>query len=332
MGDLAVLTPSFKHDAGLFADLHESVLATTAPSVVHHVVVPPSDAGLFRQYEGPRCRIWTHRDLLPRHFVSVPRASGLTVNMRRPWLPVRGWVTQQIMKLAGTAAMEARAVLIIDSDAVLLRELSLQDVVHDGRPLHFRRERAVVAGMRRHLLWHNVARTLLGVPGQVSAPAPDYISPIAVWDPAVVRALMAHVGETTGKDWFDAVGGELHVSEFMLYGVFVDHVLGGIEPFGGPLCHNYYARVPLSREDARTFADQMPAQALGSMISSHSQTPRDVRHQAFRWCSEMVDGAGRSAPEWPADSTIARGSGRYGCIDAALLLAHLYTAAPLGLA
>src|SRR5687768_8891559 len=92
MDDLAVLTPSFRGDARLFADLHESVLANTAPSVVHHVVTPPSDAHLFRQYAGARCRVWTHRDLLPRHCVSVPYASGLTINLRRPWLPVRGWV------------------------------------------------------------------------------------------------------------------------------------------------------------------------------------------------------------------------------------------------
>jgi hypothetical protein len=51
MGDLAVLTPSFRGDADLFADLHSSVLANTESSAVHHVVVPPSDASLFRQYE-----------------------------------------------------------------------------------------------------------------------------------------------------------------------------------------------------------------------------------------------------------------------------------------
>src|SRR4051794_25344950 len=111
--DLAVVTPSFRHDADLFADLHESVLANTAPGVVHHVVVPPSDASLFKQYEGARCRVWTHRDLLPRYCLSVPYSSGLTLTLRRPWLPVRGWVVQQLMKIAATAAIEARAVLVV---------------------------------------------------------------------------------------------------------------------------------------------------------------------------------------------------------------------------
>jgi hypothetical protein len=41
MDNLAVLTPSFRGDASLFVDLHRLVLANTARSVVHHVVVPP---------------------------------------------------------------------------------------------------------------------------------------------------------------------------------------------------------------------------------------------------------------------------------------------------
>jgi hypothetical protein len=330
MVDLAVLTPSFRGDAALFADLHESVLANTAPSVVHHVVAPPSDAHLFRQYEGARCRVWTHRDLLPRSYLSVPYASGLTLSVRRPWLPVRGWVVQQLMKMAGTAAIDARAVLIMDSDAVLLRELTLEQFTRDGRPWHFRRDLAVTAGMNRHLVWHQVARKLLGVSGGVSAPAPDYISPITVWDPAVVRDLMAHIADSTGRSWIDAVARELHVSEFILYGVFVDHVVGGIATFDGPLCHNYYGRVPLSREDARAFAEDMPATALGAMISSHSHTPSDVRREAFGWCGEIVEGSA-SAGEPPAQSTNGRPSSTWGCLDVAMMLAQLPAVSPAGL-
>jgi len=308
MDDLAVLTPSFRGDAGLFADLHGSVLANTAPSVVHHVVVPPSDAHLFRQYEGARCTVLTHRDLLPRHCVSVPHASGLTLNLQRPWPPVRGWVTQQIMKMAATAALDARAALIIDSDAILLREITLDDLIDDGRLWHFRRDAAVTADMDRHVLWHDVARRLLGLPGVVSPPAPDYISPIAVWDPTVVRSLIEHIADCTRRHWINAVGGQLHVSEYVLYGVFVDHVFGWMAAFDGPLCHNYYERVPLTPAEALEFADRMPPDALGVMISSHSRTPPHARHEAFSRCWQRAGGASsnratdafaRPATGWP---------------------------------
>jgi hypothetical protein len=331
MDELAVLTPSFRGDASLFVDLHESVLANTASSVVHHVVTPPSDAHLFRQYEGARCRVWTHRDWLPRRYASVPHASGLTISLRRPWSPVRGWVTQQLMKIAGTATIDAHAVVIMDSDSVLLREVTVDQLVRDGRLRHFRDDRGVTADMKRHLLWHKVARRLLGVPGSVSAPAPDYISPIAVWDPAVVRDLTAHIEDCTGRDWFDAVAGELHISEFMLYGVFADHVLN-IAPLEGTLCHNYYERVPLSYEDARVFAEQMPADALGAMISSHSQTSREVRLAAFSRCAETVDGCAWDPMRVPvAQPVAARRSIKYRSLDAAMILAQLSAVAPAGL-
>lgn len=287
--DLAVLTPSFRKDAALFADLHSSVLANTADSVVHYVVAPPSDAHLFREYEGPRCRVWTHRDLLPGYCLPIPHGSGLMLNLRRPWPPVRGWVTQQIMKLAGAAALDARAVLIADSDAVFVRETTLDQFVHDGHLWHHRRDEAVTARMERHVLWHNVARRLLGVPGVASAPLPDYVSPICVWDPVVVRSLMARIADCTGRNWLDAVASQLHVSEFVLYGVFVDEVLGGVAPVDGDLCHNYYERTPLSRADAAAFADETPADVLGVMISSHSGTPHEVRRETFRRCRHVAE-------------------------------------------
>ena len=311
MDELAVLTPSFRGDAALFEDLHRSVLANTARSVVHHVVVPPSDASLFRQYEGARCRLWTHRDLLPRHFLSVPHASGLTLNLRRPWPPVRGWVVQQIMKMAGTAALNARAVLIVDSDAVLVREAKLDEFTHNGRLWLYRKDRAVTAGMERHVLWHEVARKLLGLPAVAVPPLPDYVSPICVWDPVVVRSLLGRITESTGRDWVEAVAGQLHVSEFVIYGVFVDHILGTTVPRDGALCHNYYERTPMSAAETSAFIDRTPSGTLGVMISSHSRTPLDVRRATLRRCRQIAESNSSHASLLVAPMLQVFGAGSY---------------------
>ena len=72
MDDLAVLTPSFRGDASLFADLHDSVLANTAPSVVHHVVVPPSgDVPPVSTVRGDPVPSLDTQDLLPRYCLEV---------------------------------------------------------------------------------------------------------------------------------------------------------------------------------------------------------------------------------------------------------------------
>lgn len=296
MERVAVLTPSYRGDADLFADLHRSVLTHMAHDVVHHVVVPPSDAGLFRQYEGERCRILTHRDLLPRRYLTVPWASGLAINLRRRWPPVRGWVVQQIMKLAAAAVLDARAILIIDSDAMLLRPTTADSFIQNGTLSVYRKENGITADMSRHMLWNRVARRMLGLPPSVVPPLPDYVNPVNVWDPMIVRELQDRIEVSTGTNWVDAVSGELHVSEFVLYGVFVDNVLGGAVPLSGTLCHNYYERVPLDSAGAADFAAAMPPDALAVMVSSHSKTPPEVRQEVLKRCLAMA-GAG------PAEGT-----------------------------
>ena len=71
MSELAVITPTFRGDAEIFADLHRSVLEFTPEDTVHYVVVPPRDRALFARYEGPRCRVWTSSELLPKRYLHV---------------------------------------------------------------------------------------------------------------------------------------------------------------------------------------------------------------------------------------------------------------------
>jgi hypothetical protein len=49
---------------------------------------------------------------------------------------------------------------------------------------------------------------------------------LSMWDRRVVLALLDRIELVTGRPWPDAIASRLHVSEFILYGVFVDGVLG----------------------------------------------------------------------------------------------------------
>lgn len=294
MDDLAVLTPSFRGDLEFFADLHRSVLEHTDDSVIHHVVVPPSDASLFRPFEGRRCRVWTHRDLLPSGYRCIPRANGLAVKVTRPWPPVRGWVVQQLMKIEATARTDARVVLTVDSDAALIRPVTADCFLVGGETGHYRLDNAVTVDMHRHVIWHDTGRRLLGLPAGPTPPLPDYVSAMSVWSPATIRALQQRISDVSGRNWLDTVSAELHISEFVLCGLFVDHVLGRSSAQLGVLCHDYYGREPLDEQAALEFVERLPATAFGVMISSHSGTPRDVRLAAFRHGRELAASRFRS--------------------------------------
>lgn len=290
MTDLAVITPTYRPDAEMFADLHRSVLQFTSDDTVHHVVVPARDRGLFARHEGPRCRVWTSSELLPPRYVGVPRAN-LHVNLRRPWPPVRGWVMQQAVKLAAAGQVDADVVLLADSDVVLVRPVRTDRFAVDGRPSLYREANGVTADMERHVIWHRVARDLLGLPPAPPPPLPDYVSPLNFWHPPLVRALQHRIRETTGRDWLDAFNSRLHISEFILYGVFVDEVLSASQPqppAETTICHNNWQRTPLDHDAAIAFVDQLGPEAIAMMISAKSQTPHDVRRAAIRRCAEIV--------------------------------------------
>src|SRR5215469_13511811 len=99
MARMAVITPSFAPDFELCVALNRSVLQNSLDTVHHHIIVPRSDLKLFARLAGPRTHIRCEADFLPRGFVRVP-LSKFTVNLGRPFPPVRGWILQQVIKLA----------------------------------------------------------------------------------------------------------------------------------------------------------------------------------------------------------------------------------------
>lgn len=278
---MAVLTPSYGPDVELFGDLHRSVLTHLPATTVHHVVVPAHDAHLFSSHAGPRCRIRTYDEFLPRRYVRLP-CPPLWVDATRPWPPVRGWILQQAMKLAASAAMHEDTVLLADSDVVFVRPTTEQSFSTPDGALFFRADNAVHDAMPRHIRWHGVARNLLGLPG---APLPlhDYVSPLNIWQPSVVRALLSRIETVVRKSWLTTVCSQLHFSEFILYGVFVDELLrdqAHVYCSTTAHCHTYWETEPLDGTAARKFARATGVDDVAIMISAKSRTSHAARAAA----------------------------------------------------
>ncbi|MFI7701652.1 DUF6492 family protein [Nonomuraea sp. NPDC049480] len=288
MSKLAVITPSYAPDVELFAELHRSVLEFTSDDTIHHVFVPPGDREVFARFEGPRCHVWVRSELLPRRYVRLPK-TDLYVNYRHPWPPLRGWVMQQTVKIAAVGLIDADALLIVDSDAVLVRPTSVESFMVDGRLCLYRLDNGVTAEMERHVIWHQVARDLLGLPPAPPPPLPDYVTAMTFWDPEIVRAMQRRITKVTGRDWLDAFNSQLHVSEFILYGVFVDEVLKSSPPINTTICHLSYNHEPWDVAQAVAFADRLPPEATGMMISAKSHTPAEARMAAIRRCAQVVE-------------------------------------------
>ena len=279
--EMVVITPTYAPDLDLFSDLHESVLRWFPSDVRHVVAADDRDVRLFRRFEGPRCEVVAQGDVLPRSVWALPLVR-LWVNLRWPVPPLRGWIVQQLVKLALADRMRERVIVLADSDVLFVRPVTVSTFAPEGRVRFYRRDEAIDLSLPRHLRWHAAARELLGLPRARSGLLPDYISPLNSWDGEVVRRALRRIESVTGRSWVVAVGKELHFSEFILYGVYVDEVEGSgrVALTDDPLCHSYWDTVPLTPEGADEFLSLLGRRDVAYTISAKSKTPVPVRRAA----------------------------------------------------
>ena len=281
MTRMTLITPSFAPDFDLCVDLRRSVLDNAPDSASHQIIVYREDLKLFDRLAGPRTHIQCKADFLPTSFVVVP-FTDFAINLRRPFPPVRGWILQQVVKLAAVAASECDVVVVVDSDVEFIKPFAVETFARDGCVRFYRKPNGVDERLPRHVIWHRTARALLGLP-PAEPPYPDYIASLLAWDPKIVRQMLDHVVAVTGRPWPTAIAGQLHFSESTLYGVFVDNVLGApANSFvsDDPLCHPHYT-TPLTGETAGKFLCDLKHSDIAFMISAKSRTPLDVRRQAL---------------------------------------------------
>ncbi|QAY59979.1 hypothetical protein ET475_08205 [Microbacterium protaetiae] len=293
---LQVVTPSHAPDFPSFARLHRSVIEHTDPMVRHIVAVPDRDVPLFRSVDTGRLDVIGYRAVLPRRFVStipLARIPGLprgfrinAVNATRPWPPIRGWMLQQLVKLAVVSTLEADVALLIDSDVLIVRPL-VESTFRDkaGVVRLYRSPHGITPAMTRHLAWQAAARALLGT-SKVEPDSPDYISAFASWDPELVRASTSRVAETTSRDWRDVIGSRLDFSEFIFYGTYVMTLADAryrTNTQQRSLCHSHWDPTPLDLEHADRFLDRLHPDDVAVHIQSNSLTDENVlRHIAER--------------------------------------------------
>lgn len=279
---LATITTSYAPDFELCREAAASVLAYTPASAIHYIVVPRRDLGLFSQLRGPRTQVLPVEEILPRYVRAVPGAN-FWLSLRHPFPPVRGWIMQQIVKMQVPAKVDADVLLYADSDFVFIRPVTAETFRKDGHIRFYRKEAAIDEHMPRHIIWHNLARRLLGAP-VAQPPFPDYINSPGAWERSKVLALHDRIQQINGRPWLDVVASQLHFSEGTLYGTFVDAVLGeqaNVTPVDSMLCHTYWDTSPLSLEAAQKFLDDVAPEDIAVWITSKSGTPIEVRRAAL---------------------------------------------------
>lgn len=237
-GKLAIVTCSYGPDAQRCKRLCASIDRFVEHDIKHHVIVPRRDLHLFADCASARREIHTVESVLHNRFRQIPVANKWW--LFKGLLPVRGWILQQITKLAADEVTRAQNIVFADSDLQFTQPFDASRFTREGQlRLH-----AIAGDMDtgRHLNWHHRAASLLGLSPRYFDN--DYVGQLISWRRSTLQRLKAHLQVQSGKRWDHQLATTIDFSEYILYGVFAQHVLSASESghfiTDDPMCHCFW--------------------------------------------------------------------------------------------
>ena len=214
----AIVTPTFLPDLARCELLAES-LDRVAADVPHYLIVDRRDRSAFKHLQRGRRRLIESEELLGNWIVRTPGRKGYWLSLKAP--PVRGWIIQQMLKIAVIDATAERTLVFCDSDTAFFRSFRRNDLLVNGK-VGLLDVDAVYDDSRR---WTGVARQLLGLPASDGGYR-NHVGNMICWNRETVTAMRQQIERTTGLGWQVALARTLSFSEYMIYGVFVREMLG----------------------------------------------------------------------------------------------------------
>jgi Family of unknown function (DUF6492) len=263
--DFAIITPSYAPDFERCQLLSWSIKEFVSPSINHYIIVDRRDLSLFRQLEGPQTKIITVESILPWWIQRIPLLKNGWLSLKT--LPIRNWIIQQIVKIAIAQFIDADVLVFVDSDTTFVRPFNFQSLIREGKVRLFQEHSYHT---ETHFNGCKSAYELLGIP-DMNYPAPGYIGNIITWKRDNVLKLYEKLESISKQEWIQTLGNSWHLSEYILYGVFVDHFLkerSGHYYDAEKICHEYWSPSPMSDEELEHFFAEIPPHHVAVMISA----------------------------------------------------------------
>lgn len=249
---LVMLTCSMARDLDLFALLAESVDRHVDDRVKHMVVVPGQQTGAFRRFENARRTVVAQEDMLPlrvwktpdalKHLAFIRKGFRRPVYFDRRLRSVRGWMLQQLIKLQFSRQAVETAVMHCDSDMAFVRTMPMMHAFPGGKPLFFRVHPSHQKIAGDHRRWLGTAASLLGaqLPTEFGG---NYVENGIVWSTNAARGMAERIESVTGSALHEAILTHPTISEYYLYGVYLDLVAGtdAVTPAAFPICRSLWS-------------------------------------------------------------------------------------------
>ena len=227
---LTFLTPSYVNDAERFSLLRNSIKFFYEDQHQHIVLVPSKDVGLFKKLnKGDTDLIirvqeeFVHPRFYPNFISKFIHYLAPSQSWRfEKFNGKSGWIQQQIIKLCLPELVNSGAVVIVDSDTFFVSPFSYKSLGLDkkGKSLLKDTPKTESGRHREHMMR---SREILGLPP--GSTEHHYMTSPQIWYPEFVSLLRKHLEKTYKLDWQLALHKSRNISEYLLYGLFIEELI-----------------------------------------------------------------------------------------------------------
>lgn len=230
MTQATFFTPSFIGDIDRAVWLRRSLRTFFRGRANHIMAVPHRDMPDFRRVFGHETDLMlvAQEDLVDPCFYPdrlhrmVARLAPSQLWRMKQHAGRAGWIIQQIVKLNSPSLVPEGAIIFLDSDLFFFRPFDFNTLGIDGNRLLVRILPETESARHRH---HIVkAREILALPADRSTEQ-TYMAYPAIWFADWVRQLHAHLERISRKPWQHSLYHAGHISEYTLYGIYLEEVL-----------------------------------------------------------------------------------------------------------
>ncbi len=276
----ALVTPSYAPDFERCQLLVESSEHCLLGDTKHYIVVDRRDQRLFSQLTSDKVRLLVVEDLLPSWIFRVAGIQKWWMSLRT--LPIRNWILQQLVKMSIFEGIDEDVVVFCDSDNTFVRPFDLQSLLIQDKSLPLLRVPFVNDDIQT---WIASAKDLLGIPHQAVEPV-TYVSNMITWERGNVFRMRERIEEVHGTHWIRAVCSHRSISEYMIYGIFVEYVLGleaaRHHPFDTELIKPSWSTHLDDKGEVNRFFEDLSESNIGVMIHSKDEVPVSIYRDKVR--------------------------------------------------
>jgi hypothetical protein len=266
--DFAIITPSYAPDFERCRLLSWSVEQFVSPSVTHYIIVDARDLPLFHKLKKNNTEIITVESVLPWWIQRLPFFKQGWLSLKTIF--IRNWLLQQIVKLSVAKFINKEIFVFVDSDVTFIRPINFQNFIISDKVRLFRVPNQIASQSPMGDRWYKTASRLLGI-NNIHSPFPGYVGNLITWKRDNLLKLYDHIERVSGQSWIESICRVWDLSEYVLYGVFVDCILQEKSEHyydSQSICHEYWSTQPMLDEQLVKFFAEIQPDEKAVMISA----------------------------------------------------------------